>query len=102
MARKAKHNGWKTPLGRFIAGFGAESLALAIGVAPATVYHWMSGLARPRPEAAAVIQRVAQFRGVTLTLDEIYQVQPGGNRGRKRKDLARKYLRRRGRGTLSA
>lgn len=61
---------WRTPLGRWVSGYGVSRLAADLSrhgqpVTPQAVYHWLSGRHAPRPGYAAVIVELSQ-RSVTL------------------------------------
>jgi hypothetical protein len=72
MARPAKHKGWESSFGKFVAGIGAGEVAASLGVDPAAVYFWVTGKSTPRPSKAKALQELALRRGVRLSLDEIY------------------------------
>jgi hypothetical protein len=74
VARPANHPGWKSPLGLFVAAYGAEELAEAIGVVTSAVYFWVIGETIPRVVRAQKIVALATERGMDLTLADIYRV----------------------------
>lgn len=62
-----------TKFDSFVREFGVEELARRLGVNPSAIYHWLRGATSPHPSNAIRIQALAKQRGVTLSLDEIYQ-----------------------------
>lgn len=71
MSRKISKR-WKSKFARFVSAYGVERLARGLDVHPSAIYHWVRGMSRPKPELAAIIQRLARERGIKLSLDEIY------------------------------
>jgi hypothetical protein len=63
---------WESKFARFVRTYGAERLAAALDVHSSAIYHWIRGVTTPRPDRAAIIQRVAHECGVTLTFDDVY------------------------------
>jgi hypothetical protein len=57
----------------FVREFGVEELARRLAVNPSAIYHWLRGSTSPHPANALKIQVLARRRGITLTLDDIYQ-----------------------------
>lgn len=57
----------------FVREFGVEELARRLAVNPSAIYHWLRGSTSPHPANAMKIQALARRRGITLTLDDIYQ-----------------------------
>lgn len=62
-----------TKFDQFVREYGVEELARRLDVNPSAVYHWLSGSSSPHPANAIKIQTLAKQRGVSLSLDEIYQ-----------------------------
>lgn len=62
-----------TKFDRFVREFGVEDLARRLDMNPSAIYHWLRGSTSPHPANAIKIQRLAKQRGVSLSLDEIYQ-----------------------------
>jgi transcriptional regulator with XRE-family HTH domain len=58
---------------QFVREFGVEELAQRLAINPSAIYHWLRGSTSPHPANAIKIQTLAKQRGVTLSLDEIYQ-----------------------------
>jgi DNA-binding XRE family transcriptional regulator len=63
---------WEGRLGAFVSSFRVESLAIELGVEPASVYGWMRGEYRPSIDRAFQIVEVARRSGTTLTLEDVY------------------------------
>jgi hypothetical protein len=63
---------WESKFARFVRTYGAERLAGALDVHSSAIYHWIRGVTTPRPDRAAIIQRLAQESGFTLTFDDVY------------------------------
>jgi hypothetical protein len=63
---------WESKFARFVRTYGAERLAGALDVHSSAIYHWIRGVTTPRPDRAAIIQRLAYESGVTLTFDDVY------------------------------
>jgi transcriptional regulator with XRE-family HTH domain len=63
----------QTKFDKFVREFGVEELAARLAVNPSAIYHWLRGSTSPHPANAIKIQTLAKQRGVTLTLDEIYE-----------------------------
>jgi hypothetical protein len=63
---------WRSKFAQFVRAYGVESLAKKLDVHSSAIYHWIRGVARPKPEHAAIIQRVAREGGIRLSLDNIY------------------------------
>lgn len=63
----------QTKFDKFVREFGVEALARRLAVNPSAIYHWLRGSTSPHPANAIKIQTLAKQRGVTLSLDEIYQ-----------------------------
>ena len=57
----------------FVRSYGVELLASRLGVQRSAIYHWLRGSTSPHPANAIKIQRLAKWRGIALSLDEIYQ-----------------------------
>ena len=70
---RATDRRWESPLGRFVDFYGADELASRMEVHKTAVYHWVSGIAAPRPEKAFAIRRIARSTGFAISLDDIYQ-----------------------------
>jgi transcriptional regulator with XRE-family HTH domain len=51
---------------------GAERLAGELGVNSSAIYHWIRGMNAPRPDRAAVIQRLAIETGFSLNFEDVY------------------------------
>jgi DNA-binding XRE family transcriptional regulator len=66
---------WDSKFGRFVLAFGTEELARHLAVDRSAIYHWMGGSTSPRLAHAIKIQTLAKKRGVSLSLDEIYEVE---------------------------
>jgi len=64
---------WDSKFGQFVQAFGVEELARRLAVNPSAIRHWIRGSTSPRPANAIKIQTLAKKRGVSLSLDEIYQ-----------------------------
>jgi transcriptional regulator with XRE-family HTH domain len=62
-----------TKFDKFVRTFGVEELARRLAVNPSAIYHWLRGSTSPHPANAIKIQTLARQRGVSLSLDEIYQ-----------------------------
>lgn len=73
MSRRSPDKRWESKLGRFVRSFGTEKLARRLRIEPSAIYHWINGRTSPHPSKAISLQRIAKRRGVTLSLDEIYQ-----------------------------
>lgn len=73
MSRKSEDKRWNSKFAGFVQDYGVENLAKRLRIAPSAVYHWMSGKTSPHPAKALSIQRIAKRRGLSLTLEEIYQ-----------------------------
>jgi hypothetical protein len=63
---------WESKFARFVRTYGAERLAGALDVHSSAIYHWIRGVTTPRPDRAAIIQRLAHENGFSLTFDDIY------------------------------
>jgi hypothetical protein len=63
---------WESKFARFVRTYGAERLAGALDVHSSAIYHWIRGVTTPRPDRAAIIQRLAHENGVTLTFEDVY------------------------------
>lgn len=63
----------QTKFDKFVREFGVEELARRLGVHSSAIWHWIDGSTSPHPANAIMIQELARERGVSLTLDEIYQ-----------------------------
>lgn len=63
----------QTKFGAFVRDFGVDELAERLAIRPSAIYHWLNGTTSPHPSNAIRIQALAKRRGVSLTLDEIYQ-----------------------------
>ena len=65
--------GWRTPFGRWVRGYGAARLARDLGLSPygkpIAVYQWIAGARMPRPMHALRI--VALSRGA-VRLEHVY------------------------------
>ena len=70
MAKKTEE---PTKFDQFVREFGVEDLARRLAVNPSAIYHWLRGSTSPHPANALKIQHLAKQRGVSLSLDEIYQ-----------------------------
>lgn len=70
MATKAEK---QTKFDKFVRDFGVTELSRRLGVQPSAVWHWIDGSTSPHPANAIMIQELARERGVSLTLEEIYQ-----------------------------
>jgi hypothetical protein len=73
VTKRKKHAPKLSKFEQFIRGFGVDAIARRLDVNSSAVYHWLGGNASPHPTNAIKIQRIAKQRGVTLSLDEIYQ-----------------------------
>jgi hypothetical protein len=63
---------WKSKFARFVRSFGVCPLAKELNVPHTAIYQWIRAMTRPKPEYAAIIQRLARERGTRLTFDDIY------------------------------
>lgn len=72
MALRAKKR-WQSKFARFVGSFGVAALASHLDVESAAIYQWIRGNTSPRPLNAQKIQKLAKRRGVSLSLDDIYQ-----------------------------
>lgn len=63
----------QTKFSTFVREFGVEELAGRLAIRPSAIYHWLNGTTSPHPSNAIRIQALAKRRGVSITLDEIYQ-----------------------------
>ena len=63
----------QTKFEQFIREFGAAELARRLGVDHSAICHWLRGSTSPHPANALKIQMLAKRRGISLSLDEIYQ-----------------------------
>jgi transcriptional regulator with XRE-family HTH domain len=63
----------QTKFDQFVREYGVEALAGRLAVNPSAIYHWLRGSTSPHPANAIKIQTLAKQRGITLSLDEIYQ-----------------------------
>jgi len=66
-------NRWSSKFGGFVSSYGVSNLAAALDIHRSAIFHWMSGSTYPRPPHACALQYLAAERGVTLSLDEIYE-----------------------------
>lgn len=73
MSRRSPDKRWESKLGQFVLSFGIEKLARRLRIEPSAIYHWMSGRTSPHPSKAITLQGIAKRRGISLSLDEIYQ-----------------------------
>lgn len=64
---------WETKFGSFVHSYGITSLAQALDVDKTAVHHWIGGRNFPKPSHAAAMQILAGERGMTLSLDDIYE-----------------------------
>jgi transcriptional regulator with XRE-family HTH domain len=63
----------QTKFEHFVMEFGAENLARRLGLNRSAIYHWLSGSTSPHPSNAMKMQILAKQRGITISLDDIYQ-----------------------------
>jgi hypothetical protein len=63
---------WKSKFAGFVQSYGVENLARSLEITPPAIYHWIRGRSSPKPEHAAIIQRLARERGASLSFEEIY------------------------------
>jgi hypothetical protein len=70
--RQVARGRWDSKFARFVQSYGAERLAGALDIHPSAIYHWIRGVTTPRPDRAAIIQRLAHEIGLSLTFDEVY------------------------------
>src|SRR5713226_543426 len=84
MSRMIKSR-WKSKFARFVLGYsqgmrdtrnhavaGPTLLARNLGIHPSAIYAWIRGASAPRHWHAEKIQRLAEERGVRLSLEHIY------------------------------
>ena len=70
---KSEDKRWDSKFAHFVAEYGVDLLAFDLAVNPSAVYQWISGNTGPNTAKAFEIQKIAKSRGITLSLDEIYQ-----------------------------
>ena len=70
MARSATR--WESKFARFVQTYGAERLAGTRDVHSSAIYHWIRGVNAPRPDRAALIQRLALESGLSLSFEDVY------------------------------
>lgn len=63
----------QTKFDKFVRDFGVDALAERLGVHSSAVWHWIDGSTSPHPVNAIMISMLARERGLSLTLEEIYQ-----------------------------
>ena len=66
-------NRWETRFGSFVHSYGVSALARALDVDNSAVHHWVGGRTSPKPPHACAMQFLAEKRGLSLSLDEIYE-----------------------------
>jgi transcriptional regulator with XRE-family HTH domain len=63
---------WESKFASFVRTYGAERLAEALDVDSSAIYHWIRGVNAPRPDRAALIQRLAFESGLSLSFEDVY------------------------------
>lgn len=72
MGRQRFPKRWNSKFARFVERYGVARIATELHIDPTAIYHWIRAVTRPKPELAAIIQRIAGQHGTKLTLDDIY------------------------------